>query len=510
MNILFITADQWRGECLSLLGHPHVKTPHLDAIAAGGTTFARHYAQATPCGPSRASLYTGMYLHNHRSLLNGTPLDARHTNVAMEARKAGYDPALFGYTDVALDPRHYGVEDGYEGVLPGLSPVCHLNGTWAPWLAALKAKGYVIPDNPTDIFKPQTNFPGAEEKGPTFAPARYTAEDSNTAFLVDEVVRYLSERGTEPWFVHLSFFSPHPPFVVPEPYHDLYDADDMPAPRRLKTPDLEYAQHPWIEYYLNNQSGAGYTAGVNSRDNLSLSERDERQIQATYYAMMAEVDAQIGRLVDHLKSNDAYDDTLIVFTSDHGEHMGDHWMYSKYSYFNQTYRVPLIVRDPSPEARMADGTIVESFTESIDIMPTILQGVGVEVPLQCDGKSLLSFCRGSPPHEWRNAYHSSFDLRGPSDDLATPPLGLRADQCVVNILSDGKFKYVHFTGLPPLLFDLEKDPDEFFNLADQTEQKERVLEYAQKMLTWRIEHEAPELTDLHLKYGDVLEGMRAK
>jgi len=510
MNILFITADQWRGECLSVLGHPHVKTPHLDAIAAGGTTFTQHYAQATPCGPSRASLYTGMYLHNHRSLLNGTPLDARHTNVAMEARNAGYDPALFGYTDVALDPRHHVIKDGYEGVLPGLSPICHLHGTLESWLVDLKSKGYDIPENPSDIFKPQNSYPGAEKKGPTYAPAKYTAKDSNTAFVVGEVLKYLSKSQGDPWFIHLSFISPHPPFVVPEPYHDLYDADDISAPCRLETPELESAQHPWIEFYLNNPSATGYTVGVNSQDYLSLSERDERQIQATYYAMMTEVDDQIGRLVEYLKNTDAYDDTLIVFTSDHGEHMGDHWMYSKYSYFNQTFHVPLIVRDPSPKARKADGSVIEVFTESIDVMPTILEGIDLDVPLQCDGKSLLPFCRGSHSQEWREAYHSSFDLRASSGNLAVPPLGLRADQCLVNILSDGKFKYVHFTSLPPLLFDLENDPNEFTNLADHADQKGRLFEYAQKMLTWRIEHEAPELTDLHLEKENVIHGLRAK
>ncbi len=111
MNILFITADQWRGECLSVLGHAHVKTPNLDALAAEGVTFKRHYAQATPCGPSRACLYTGMYMQNHRSVLNGTPLEARHSNMALEARKAGYEPALFGHTDVSPDPRQYAPHD---------------------------------------------------------------------------------------------------------------------------------------------------------------------------------------------------------------------------------------------------------------------------------------------------------------------------------------------------------------------------------------------------------------
>ncbi len=105
LNVLFITADQWRGDCLSALGHPMVRTPNLDALAADGVLFDRHYANAAPCGPSRASLHTGMYLQNHRSGTNGTPLDARHTNWALEAATLGYDPVLFGYTDTSRDPR---------------------------------------------------------------------------------------------------------------------------------------------------------------------------------------------------------------------------------------------------------------------------------------------------------------------------------------------------------------------------------------------------------------------
>ena len=104
LNVLFITADQWRGDCLSALGHPCLRTPHLDRLAETGVLFTRHYSQATPCSPGRASLYTGLYLHNHRVVVNGTPLDARHTNVALEARKLGYEPLLFGHTDIGADP----------------------------------------------------------------------------------------------------------------------------------------------------------------------------------------------------------------------------------------------------------------------------------------------------------------------------------------------------------------------------------------------------------------------
>ena len=96
INVLLITADQWRADCLSILGHPVLKTPHLDALAADGVLFHNHYAQCVPCGPSRASLLTGMYMMNHRSVRNGTPLDARFTNIGLEARKLRYEPGLIG------------------------------------------------------------------------------------------------------------------------------------------------------------------------------------------------------------------------------------------------------------------------------------------------------------------------------------------------------------------------------------------------------------------------------
>ena len=156
MNILFITADQWRGECLSCLGHM-VQTPNLDELAADAVLFRRHYANAVPCGPSRASIHTGMYLQNHRSGTNGTPLDARHTNWALETRRAGYDPVLFGYTDTANDPREFDLDDpilkSYEGLLPGIRPIIQMGtfpDAWADWLSE---RGYDIPDPNWRLYK---------------------------------------------------------------------------------------------------------------------------------------------------------------------------------------------------------------------------------------------------------------------------------------------------------------------------------------------------------------------
>jgi len=200
-NVLFITLDQWRGDCLSALGHPVVETPTLDALAARGVLFANHWANAAPCGPSRACLYTGTYQHRNRSILNGTPLDARFTNIALVARASGYDPVLFGYTDTSIDPRTVASDDprlfSYEGVLPGfraliVDPWEQGSPAWGRWLAA---RGVDVPRNAHDLYQPMEGFPGADAHGSTWAPTRFPVEQSQTTFLRCEVVDWLERNG---------------------------------------------------------------------------------------------------------------------------------------------------------------------------------------------------------------------------------------------------------------------------------------------------------------------------
>ena len=493
MNVLFITADQWRGDCLSAYGHPCLKTPHLDALADDGVLFRRHYSQATPCAPGRASLYTGMYLHNHRVVSNGTPLDARHTNIALEARKAGMHPALLGYTDTAADPRLHDEADpavrSYEGVLPGMTPVIWAEPHWQSWFADLKTKGYPVPRTFGEIFAPREAEAGSAGRGLTYAPARFSAEDSQSAYLTGEAIKYVSMCAGKPWFLHLSFLSPHPPFIAPQPYHDMYNPAEVPRPVRAASAEAEAAQHPYLDYYLHHQRGSGIRFDFDPTANLELGEADVLQARATYYGMMSEVDAQIGRLLDALRAMDAYDDTLIIFTSDHGEQLGDHWQFAKYAYFDQSFHIPLVLRVPGAAMDGARGREVQHFTENVDVMPTILDALGVETPAQCDGESLLAFCRGEDPRQWRDAAHWSFDFRDFIAEGEERILGLLPDQCAVSVLRGERYKYVHFTALPPLFFDLEADPGELVNLAEAPEHRERVLEYTRRMLSWRMSHD---------------------
>ncbi len=505
-NILFITADQWRADCLSSMDHPCVKTPNLDKLAEDGVLFKNHFAQAAPCGPARASLYTGMYLQNHRIVQNGTPLDVRHTNIALEARKAGYDPLLFGYTDMSPDPRTRAPGDpdlkSYEGILPGMTPVVLLGSESLPWLIYLKEKGYETPQGPWEIHQPLANYPNPEKRGPTFAPTHYKAEDSLTAFLTDEVLKRLSIKQTHPWFIYLSYLRPHPPFTAPEPYNTMYDLQGIPVPVKSDTSQLESQQHPWLSHYINNQTQALWY-GHDAKNNVNLEGDDVQQIRATYYGLISEVDHQIGRLIDYLKENGLYDNTLIIFTTDHGEQLGDHWLFGKSGYFDQSFHIPLIIRDPEPDAH--SGQVVEDFTESIDIFPTILDWIHLECPTQCDGWSLLSYCKGHKPEVVRTEAHWAYDFRDIENQHVQQKLGLRMDQCTLNVIRDKQFKYVHFTALPPLLFDLEKDPNELNNCAGDSEYISIVMKYTQAMLSWRMQNDERILTNISIGPSGLVE-----
>lgn len=494
-NVLFVTVDQWRGDCLSAAGHPLVRTPNLDALAARGVRFARHWANTAPCGPSRATLHTGMYSQNHRSVLNGTPLDDRFTTTPREARRAGYDPVLFGYTDTTVDPRLVEPDDprlsDYEGVMDGftvgLNDPSERTGPrkWAQWLAG---RGVDVPADPWELYRPDREYPGAAAHGDSWAPTRFSAEQTETVFLVDELLSWFDRQSAEPWFVHASFIRPHPPYRNPVGYHDLYAAEDVPDFRGHPARSDARAQHRLAASVID-LSGVG----------APVAERDRRQLRATYYGMMSEVDDQLGRLMAGLGEQGRLDDTLVLLTSDHGDQMGDHWLVEKLGWWDESYHVPLIVCDPRPEADGVRGTVVDAVTEHVDVLPTLCEWMGLEVPLQCDGRSLRPFVHGlgSPPH-WRTAAHWEWDFRNPWLHLAEDLLAIPMEQCCLNVVRGARWKYVHFAAdpdvLPPLLFDLDADPEQRVDLAPDPDHAGVMAEQSGHLLRWRMRHDERTLT----------------
>ncbi len=477
LNLLLVTADQWRAECVGALGHACVRTPNVDRLVAEGVTFRRHFAQATPCGPSRASLHTGLYALNHRSITNGTPLDARHTHLARELRALGRTPALFGYTDTSLDPRLHHPNDPrlatYEGVFPEWDVQVKLGEDMVPWLDWLDELGYG-PLRLADLYG-----------GPLGAPLPVRPEHSETAFLAGRFLRWLG-RQEGAWTAHLSFIHPHPPLVAAEPFHRAVHPDDVPAPVRHASIDDEAAVHPWVAAQLRVPLSAGWW-----QKPLPFDDGQMRRARALYYGLVMQVDAQIGRIVEALEARGELDDTLIVLTSDHGEMLGDHWLWGKSGFFRQAFHVPLVVRDP--HGRQAAGRRVDAFTEHVDLLPTLLERLGGAVPHTCDGRSLVPWLEGGTPPDWRQAAHYEHDAR----ELAGA-LGLEAERCQLAVHHGPRMAYVQGNGLPPLAFDLDRDPDQLVDVAGDPARAGDVLAAAQAMLRWRMNAADRTLTGLEL------------
>ena len=287
MNLLLITCDQYRADALSCAGHSVLRTPALDQLAADGVRFASHFGQAAPCSPGRASLYTGLYMMNHRVVSNSSPLEDRHTNFAVELRKLGYDPVMAGYTDICADPENMDPNDptmktyGSMRGITSLEPGNHPRGTpgasgWASWL---EEKGYDVPDqmfnsNPDDIYTdggypPSTVdgmvLPGNYHKikeGQTLvddegfaAPAFWAAEHSESAYSAAVAMRHIRARHGAPWALHVSTFHPHPPWLAAAPFNRQYHHSQCGGTPRKPSRAEEGAAHPWLAHTLGSAGG---------------------------------------------------------------------------------------------------------------------------------------------------------------------------------------------------------------------------------------------------------------
>ena len=461
-NVLFITVDQFRADSLSCAGHAVVRTPAIDELARDGVRFARHYSQAAPCAPGRAALYTGTYQFNNRVVFNGSPLDDRLDNVARMARRIGYEPALFGYTDQGVDPRTVEPDDPrlqtYEGVLPGFDCVVDLTGRREAWARHVRAAGFEIPEDPDEALATESLRP---------------SEVGISAFLTGEFVHWVAAQDG-PWFAHLSHLRPHPPFAAAGAWSTAYD----PASVGLPAP----AGEPAHELHSMLLESPHFAAPAD--------EAGLRAMRAQYFGMIGDVDEQLGRVWQALRDAGQWDDTIVVLASDHGEQLGDNGLREKMGWFEPSFHVPFIVRDPRrPEGA---GHVVEEFTENVDLLPTLCDLLGTDIPRQCDGRSLVPFLERRTPDGWRDAAHWEFDWRlfRPGATMADWPEDRRGARHSLTVRRTADTAFVQFADGRSLLYDTVADPHWSAPIDDPA----RELEQARGMLVWRSEHTDRTLT----------------
>ena len=471
MNILFIMLDQLRHDYLSCAGHPHLQTPHIDALAARGVRFTQAHVQSPVCGASRMSFYTGRYVSSHGAQWNGFPLRVGEMTLGDHLRPLGMGCWLVGKTHMRADAEgmaRLGLAP--DGVIGARQAECGFDvwvrddGLWAegpdgfydqarsPYNEWLRARGY-------PGANPWADFANAGRDGNELAsgwlmanahhPAAVDEPHSETPWLTDRAIEFV-DATLGPWLCHRSYIKPHWPYIVPAPYHAMYGPEHvLPAVRHE---DERRDPHPVYAAFMANRIGRAF-----ARDEVR-----ERVIPA-YMGLVKQADDQIGRLMAHLEANGRLADTLIVLTSDHGDYLGDHWLGEKDLFHAPSVKVPLIVVDRRPEADATRGTTCDALVEAIDLAPTFVAAAGGAVPDHVlEGRSLLPWLRGERP-AWREATFSEYDYSmTPMRDV----VGVSARDARLFMTFDGRWKLVHAEGgLRPMLFDLHDDPDELRDLG---------------------------------------------
>jgi arylsulfatase A-like enzyme len=491
-NILFIMCDQLRWDYLSCNGHPHLQTPHLDWLASQGVNFTNSFVQSPLCGPSRASFLSGRYVLSHGATWNGVPLSVGQQNIG-DYLRPHMRCAIVGKTHMAADGdglKRLGVSPGSpEGIFSvqcGLEPVERDDGLWPDrrpgpharlepaYNQYLWSEGY-DGDNPWHEWANAAEGPGGEILsgwflGNNHLPARVREEDSETPYMTGRGIEFMQAQGDDPFLLHLSFIKPHWPYIAPAPYHNMYGQNQvLPAAR---TEAERRAPNPVIAAHMQTEEGRNF-AQDEVRNN----------VIPAYMGLIKQIDDQMGRLFDWMRTSGRLNDTMIVFTSDHGDFLGDHWLGEKEMLYDCSVRVPMIIYDPDASADGTRGTTSQALVESIDLIPTFLDLKDdlADKEHRLEGESLLPLLRGRADDVRRDAVFSEIDyaFKQPRVDLGKEPAEARG-----YMVRTHAYKYVFWEGFPPQLFDLGADPEELVDLGESSDHADVRASMHDRLFLW--------------------------
>jgi arylsulfatase A-like enzyme len=455
-NILILLTDQQRWDALGVNDNSEIKTPNLDRMAAEGVNFDHFFVQNPVCMPSRVSLLTGQYPSTLRIVRNGVPVPEETLTLPKLLRNYGYISANIGklhflphsnrdhreihpsygfdHLEISDEPGCY--EDAYRAWVRRKAPdQLDLISVGLPPQAETYYRAMGIKDK---VKHPPERFPKKA------LPFRGRSDVTHTAFVAERTIRFIRRNRDRVFLCIAGFYSPHSPWVVPQEFLDLYDPEGLSLPEF--PPELDAR-----------------------RSESFFSDEELRSARHGYYAMVSEVDHHVGRILECLDECGLTGNTIVVFTSDHGEWLGEHLRYGKGMPAHDCIsRVPLIVR--WPEGVRSPGRTVGEIVEGVDLVPTLLEAAGIPVPYHIQGSSLM------PALEGREFAGRQFAL--------TEGRGAKA-------IRTAKYRYVLYADGRELLFDLESDPHGYHNMADDPDLREILAELRHQMLKRLIQIERP-------------------
>lgn len=468
-NVLFIVSDDLNN-MIGCYGDPLAKTPNIDRLAARGVLFDRAYCTFPLCGPSRNSMLTGLYPNSTGILANAQIFRQTipsQVSMPQAFRQAGYFAARIGKLYHYNVPKSIGT-NGHDDP--------------ASWEMELNPAGVDRLEEEDQIF---SLLPGqfggtlswyASPKKDQFHTDGLMADDA------EWVLERCAKRQDRPFFLAVGFFRPHTPYVSPKPYFEMYPEKDMPVVPGVKEDQADIPP-PGL--------------GSHKKEQEKLTDDLRRQCRQAYYASISFMDAQVGRVIASLDRLGLADNTIIVFTSDHGYHMGEHGLWQKMSLFEESSRVPLLIVAPGMAAK---GVSAKSPVSHIDLFPTLAELCGVKTPSNIQGQSLVPMLKD--PKVTGRGWALTQVMRGGGPARAS---------VTTNVGSDGK-RFFGYTLRTPRwrytewdegrkgreLYDHEADPRELTNLAEKPEHAKTVEDLSQKVrattkMTFPPSGETPEL-----------------
>jgi choline-sulfatase len=407
MNILLIMSDEHRRDALGSAGHPLVQTPNLDALSEQGVRFTNAYCNSPLCVPSRASFATGLHVHEVENWDNGKPYTGAPQSWGNYLGEAGVQVVTVG--KLHFDPAH---KNGFDDQRRPTKQ------------NSLDGGGL----HRTPVRKQPQSRQRFDEVGS--GDFWFDSTEHETEAAIDFITNEAGREG-KPWALWLNYLPPHFPLIAPRPFYDLYPEDAVDFP--YDNPSA--AHHPALEEFREY---------FDSRD---LDEATLRRTRSAYYGLVSYIDHQIGRVVQALQESGQAEDTLIIYTSDHGESLGDHDLWWKCSMYEQSAGVPLIMAGPS----IPRGEVRTDPVSLIDLTATLADALGQKPHPSWQGRSLLPVAQGKESLGDDAVVFSQYHAHGVSHGIF--------------MIRKGPFKYVYYPQFPAQLFNLENDPQELHDLS---------------------------------------------
>lgn len=467
-NILFVMTDQHRWDCLGANGNRLIRTPNLDALAAAGANFTHFFVQAPVCVPSRASFFTGRYPHSHKNRVNYTPLDRREVLMQARLRDAGYQTAAVGklhyHPPTASEARRTGFDfvELHDAVAP-LDP-------FSDYVAWRKQND---PRSEIGYRALAKDIPGGSNPYRQAIEERFT-ETSWVGLRTRHYIKQLAAGG-RPFFLFSSFWKPHAPFEVPQPFDSLYDDVEIPLPEQMTLDEIKRLPAPLRLLILRGRP---------------VHETDPARLQwmyRSYYGAISHIDREVGRILSTLEEAGIAENTIVVFSSDHGDQLLEHGLMGKNCFFEASIRVPFILRWPGRiPPRHSD-----ELVESVDLVPTLFELAGLPEPYPSQGRSLVPLITESDrnyvprPAVFSENVIPEVITSGRLDFEFVKGEGIKGVRHPdAKMVRTRRWKYVYYPDGDAELYDLQTDSGERSNLAGKVDYRDVESDMKDRLLHW--------------------------